>query len=332
MISGVTLRTVPGQKLDSGSLVTVNVLSRNADGSAAIEVNGRKMKAELSAEVPDQFLAFVERKPGGQVMLIPLRREKTAQGELPPSAARKLADLVMGFLLEARIPADETARKAAYRLLAAGLPLKKEHVTALSKAMSDFPGMENAMLAMIAKGASLDAEFPSLFGRLCEVWKALSDASAPESTPDAKEAAGNLRELLLSTLGQLSGFEISAGNLDEFPEEWIFHRKGKEAPECYHFEWETELAGRVHLRVDRYTGENRYEARVFFEESFFNEYLDRLTEGRAGILRRFAGKEKELKLEILFLKAADQAGFWYDEETQPGSSGDCRRGMLDIFA
>lgn len=191
----------PNLKLTQNNRIVQVIVLKRDGGEALIEINGQHLKARLSTDAPDTFLALVQ-KTGDNIQLRILDSFQQTQ-EYQNILKQDLLDKAKDFLLASNLPLSSDFVEDALFIIQYGLPLKEQTLKLFHQIKLRF-GQEfgTFILSLLQKQVSLnekDAELLYHIDAILENWiKEQKDAKEEFQGNRKKEDLLKIMEEILS--------------------------------------------------------------------------------------------------------------------------------------
>jgi hypothetical protein len=187
--------------LPSERIVNVRVIEQNGE-RAITDINGMRVEAKIEGQIPQSFLAFVERTPDGMRLRV---LSGIKDSPLFSHIARdKLLDNLRIFLLQNGFPLEERHLNTALLLTERGIRLSRDNFKLLLTAEARYGGKFAEIVAgMMGKGIAADEDFPDFLFRLRDIWRGILDADLPGADQEiAKDTADKLKAFFSAVYGE----------------------------------------------------------------------------------------------------------------------------------
>jgi hypothetical protein len=308
--------------LQPDKIVNVKIIKRE-EGSALIEINGIKTKATVDADVPDNFLAFVEPGPaeeGQKTVRLRVISPLIGTRYFTDKKENSFLEAVKSLLLENNLPESADFFESARIIYKAGLKIDKNIIKlihmALIKYGEDYAGL---ISSFIKAGINIDEEFVDFFINYKNILKTFREDAGQQSDGDHVNIPAILQELFKLFFGadNPGPYNFSLGDNDNGAYQW---RKEKLPDrERYYFDFSNGRTGSFIIITDCFQTSWRIE--VYLDKAF----LDRNREKLAG----FSLKDNK-KIAVSFLELKNQNLFWMKNEEASHKNGKNELFNLDI--
>lgn len=323
--------------LQSDKVVHVKIIERKGL-TAVIDVNGYKTEANIEADVPDHFLAYIEKSHDQDKTRISLRILSSLKNnpEFAMHNKEKGIETIRLFLLENNLSLTENTFSAALKLYSAGLKLDYQRVKLLQTTLSRFGEQAAEVLLRFMKGtAVLDDTFIEflLHSKLFfnEMLKDQKIPLAQYHNPEAHQQEQPVELKLISEL--FSKFTPDGGYyhcelIENGAENQVIQIRKEKRQDTEHYYIDASGGSITTFLIMADVTINAVTTTVYLEPAFYQLNSDELDKGKDELEKLIQTKLPGRMFSMRFVPATQPEMFWLGEDTPVQDNGN--RINLDI--